>query len=469
MDPKKLLVIALGAAVALATGCATQTGDEEAEEQEGQLRPLERKAIGKAVDYPADKTLKTQLDTLTKSQKARRAAAWKAVARTLKPVTVSESTLKTTKIPLFRTWYGRDDFERIFGKMYSDRTAADRKARKPFTIAEANKAFDVNAKDLGSSSEKDYFERIKKINDPNAVQGLAGNHRVAYSPGLFRHVLGEYGNLFNCLPKIEQNLIKADAEPPSKTNFAPCMNKEFPDDAALVKMSWYRANFGSERLKLPVYKTDAATLTAKMKGTDPDQGGWGKGVGDADPKDEEIYTVQMSDGTKFRMPAMHIVTKELREWLWITIWWSPDANEDFGEDRPAEIKALGAPWGNYKMNVSVAYEEMDPDPKGGFTGTLGAAIAASYTGKGNPSWVSNPYLEKGPLNAQSNCIGCHQHAGTNESTESILADQTKFPKASRTKLRKNFPADYLWALTSAPERLVGVVDDQVRHYDGVDR
>jgi hypothetical protein len=121
------------------------------------------------------------------------------------------------------------------------------------------------------------------------------------------------------------------------------------------------------------------------------------------------------------------------------------------------------------MNVSVAFDEQDPDPKGGFGGTLGAAIAASYAGVGGPSWVSNPYLERGALNAQTNCIGCHQHGGTTESTESILADQTKFPKAGRTKLRKNFPADYLWALTSAPERLVGVVDDQVRHYDSVDR
>ena len=91
------------------------------------------------------------------------------------------------------------------------------------------------------------------------------------------------------------------------------------------------------------------------------------------------------------------------------------------------------------------------------------------TGVGKPSWVSNPYLEKGAPNAQSNCIGCHQHAGTNENSESILFAPDKFPQAARTRVRKNFPADYLWAVTSAPERLAGVIDDQVKHYDQVDR
>ncbi|MDB5218417.1 MAG: hypothetical protein JWO86_6344, partial [Myxococcaceae bacterium] len=240
-------------------------------------------------------------------------------------------------------------------------------------------------------------------------------------------------------------------------------------DAALVKMSWYRATYGTQHLPLPTYDTSAKTLSAKMAATDADQGGWGKGVGTADPDDASIYTVGLSDGTKFRMPAMHLVTKELREWLWITIWWSDKPNEDFGADRPAEITNLDGPWKNYKMNVTVSYEENDPDPRGGFDGSLGDALEAAYTGVGKPSWASNPYLEKGSPNAQSNCIGCHQHAGTNENSESILAAPDTFPQAARTRVRKNFPADYLWAVTSTPERLAGVIDDQVKHYDQVDR
>lgn len=473
MDSRKLLGIMLGISVAAAAGCSANADDattDDAASQEGELRPLERKAIGKAVDYPADKTMRARLPELEASRKARRAVAWQAVGRALAPVKVADRTIRPdgrrATIPAFRTWYGRDDFERMFGKMIADRSKEDRKARKPFTQTDVKAAFDFNATSLGASSDKDYFERIQNVKKDLSVQGLGGNHRVAYSPGVISHLMGEYGSLFNCLPKVES--IPADQEPASKTNFAPCYSKEFPENAALVKMSWYRANFGDERLPLPTYDTSAATIAAKMNRTS-DDGGWGKGVGQADPDDTSIYTVEMADNTKFRMPAMHLVTKELREWLWITIWWSDKPNEDFGADRPAEIANLDGPWKNYKMNVAVSYEEQDKDPRGGFEGSLGDALAASYGGVGKPSWASNPYLEKGAPNAQSNCIGCHQHAGTNETSESILFAPDRFPQASRTRVRKNFPTDYLWAVTSAPERLAGVIDDQVKHYDQVDR
>ncbi|MBX3186118.1 MAG: hypothetical protein KF819_03845 [Labilithrix sp.] len=468
MDLRKLLGIALALSVAAAAGCSA-TAEDDTEEQEGQLRPLERKAIGKARDYPADKSMRGRLSELQSSQKARREVAWKALARSLAPVKIADPTKvdgKQATVPLFRTWYGKDDFERMFGKIYADLPTEDRKARKAFSAADAKRAFEWNATSLGASSDQDYFDRIQKVENDISVQGLGGNHRVAYSPGFFTHMLAEYGTLFECLPKLSS--IKADDAPPSATNFAPCFNKEFPIDAALVKMSWHRANFGDERLPMPTYETDASTLAAKMKGTS-EGGAWGKGVGKADPGESEIYTVRMSDGTRFRMPALHLVTKELRDWLWITIWWSDTPDEDFGADRPEEIKKLGGPWSHYKMNVAVAFDEKDPDPRGGFDGSLGDAIAATYAGVGKPSWASNPYLEKGPLNAQSNCIGCHQHAGTDESTESILADQTRFPEASRTKVRQNFPVDYTWALTSAPERLASVIEDHVKHYDAVDR
>ena len=477
---RKLLVslvlgLSVGGAGVSAAGCSASpdTQDDGAEAQVGELRPLERKALGKAVDYAADKGLRDRLEELSSSRKARRAAAWKAVGRVLAPVKVAEPTVKTgakpATVPVFRTWYGRDDFERMFGKMYAELTPADRKARRPFTAADAKHAFDWNATSLGESSDKDFFDRVGQVKDDVSLQGLGGNHRVAYSPGVFSHLMGQYGTLDGCLPKLDANAIKADAEPASKTNFAPCFDAEFPVDAALVKMSWYRASFGTQRLPLPTYDTGAKTLAAKMSATDADQGAWGKGVGSADPDDASIYTVGLSDGTKFRMPAMHIVTKELREWLWITIWWSDKPNEDFGADRPDEITNLDGPWKNYKMNVTVSYEEKDPDPRGGFDGSLGDALEASYNGVGKPSWSSNPYLEKGAPNAQSNCIGCHQHAGTNENSESILAAPDTFPQAARTRVRKNFPADYLWAVTSTPERLAGVIDDQVKHYDQVDR
>src|SRR5205085_160455 len=115
MDARRLTRIALLASVALAAACSSAAPEEdEVQAGEDHLRPLERKAVGKAVDYPADTKLRAQLETLEKSQKARREAAWKAVGRVLKPVKIAGKVNGAdASIPLFRTWYGRDDFERM--------------------------------------------------------------------------------------------------------------------------------------------------------------------------------------------------------------------------------------------------------------------------------------------------------------------------------------------------------------------
>jgi hypothetical protein len=156
--------------------------------------------------------------------------------------------------------------------------------------------------------------------------------------------------------------------------------------------------------------------------------------------------------------------------MWISMWWSPDPDSDFGQDRPDDIRALGGPWSNYKMCVVVAYEEGDPDPRGGFDGSLGDALAAMHEGQGGPTWCSDPYIEKGAKNAQTNCIGCHQHAGNPAlNSEAVLADPTQFPKSGRTKVRQNFLFDYVWSVNAPPDVLSNLLERQIVHYDQIDR
>ncbi|NOU32319.1 MAG: hypothetical protein HOO96_30805 [Polyangiaceae bacterium] len=455
------LPFACAAALGLAMfgGCS-----DGATEDDSDLRAGERKIVGEAVAYPADTTLAPRVSELAKSQKARREAAWKAVAKILKPISVREKTAKNdgkvVKLPLFRTWYGKDDMDRVFAKAYGDLTPADRKAGRPLTADELKKAYTWNVTSAASWSDADYIARVKQITDAQAAQGLGGNTRVSYSPGFASHLLANYAPVTRCMPKLDT--FGLDAKPASATNFAPCFAAEFPADAALIKASWWRSDFG---MKLPRHTTSAASLKARLAGT-LDQGGWGAGEGDElAPGVNDIYTVTLSDGANFRMAGLHLVTKELRDWMWITLFWSDDPDTDFGADRPAAIKALGAPWDHYKMEVIVAYDEQDPDPRGGYTGTLGDALAAVHPGVGGPSWGSNPYIERGPKNAQTNCIGCHQHSHNQAfSSESILADEAKFPKAGRTKLRQVFPADYSWSVFHGPELLAGVLDARVRAY-----
>src|SRR5690606_23299611 len=189
------------------------------------------------------------------------------------------------------------------------------------------------------------------------------------------------------------------------------------------------------------------------------------------PGPDDIYTLRLASGNTYRLAGLHIMTKELDHWLWITLWWSPAPHDDFGADRPAAIEALGGPWRNYKMCVVTAFEERDPDPWGGFAHTapsLGRALAAVHGGAGAPSWCSNPYLERGAGNAATNCIGCHQHGGTGLRSEEILSDAARFPAHGRTVLRNNFPADYSWA-TDAGDRLGQLFADEVAYYDAAEQ
>jgi hypothetical protein len=151
----------------------------------------------------------------------------------------------------------------------------------------------------------------------------------------------------------------------------------------------------------------------------------------------------------------------------MTLWWSDRPDDDFGADRPAAVAALPGPWRNYKMCVSTGYLEGDPDPRGGFSGSLGDALAAvTRGGAGAPTWCSNPYIELGAGNADTNCIGCHQHGGTALIAEDIISDPARFPHHGRTRVRNNFFTDYSWALQGGRgDDLSAIIKAEVDYWD----
>ena len=241
-----------------------------------------------------------------------------------------------------------------------------------------------------------------------------------------------------------------------------CLDGEQLRDAVIVKADWHR-DLGDP---LPTFDTSAARMAQRLASDDPF---WTEDGG-SDPGPDAIYTSTLpTTGAVFRMPGLHIMSKELDHWLWITLWWSPDPDSDFGADRPAAVTQLPGPWKNYKMCAVAGYVENDPDPRGGFAGSLGdslAAVNAARGGLGTPSWCSNPYIELGDHNAGTNCIGCHQHGGTDLLPEAILADQPHF---GSTRVRNNFFTDYTWAVKGGRgEDLSAVVQAEVDYWDAND-
>ncbi|HVV88033.1 MAG TPA: hypothetical protein VHE35_33560 [Kofleriaceae bacterium] len=223
--------------------------------------------------------------------------------------------------------------------------------------------------------------------------------------------------------------------------WAPCLAAPFPLDAAVIKADWRRAELG---ILAPRFDTSADGLQRMIDA----ESTWGDGDAQLDPGPDEIYTLALpSNGARYRLTALHLMTKELDHWLWITLWWSADPDHDFGADRPDAIAALPGPWRHYKMCVVTAFRDEDLDAAGGSADeSLAKALAKVYTA-GGASWCSNPYIELGHGNGESNCIGCHQHGGTTLDSATIIGDEDHFPDHARGQERNNFPSDYSWAVS----------------------
>ncbi len=544
-------------------GCGDNSPDKTAACELGTaasaVQLQDRKAIGLAAPYVADLGLAARDEELRTSIAARRQAAWQVVERVLQPIPLGDPRLAAQfgsqpKIPAWHTWYGHDDFERTFKKLYRDLGPTGRRARAPIDPA-VGLAWNVTALDeLPEWPEQRYLDYLATIDTPDEADGLGGAGRVGYSPAALSHLLASYrkqdacriapapdpfatdpmrerrlvtqteqlaldpcewhvlgpfqagdakvkvtthgdgdadvyvrrgaapepgtfdcrssgdhsdercsvdgnGPVYVAVFGAEASNVEVDVEYTSEDVLDPsCLDGEMPRDAVIVKADWRRRLPGE---LLPVFDTSGGRMTSRLHG----DATWNVD-GAADPDPSEIYSVTLGTGQQFRMPGLHLMSKELDHWMWITLWWSPDPDGDFGADRPASIAALPGPWRNYKMCVATDYLEGDPDSRGGQGGSLGDAIAAVHGGVGTPTWCTNPYLEMGTGNAATNCIGCHQHGGTELTPEAILSD---LPHHGTTRVRNNFFTDYSWAIKGGGgEDLSAAVQAEIDYWDAND-
>lgn len=408
--------------VALVGACTSASDDDSIGSVEQGAQLIDRLLIGRAAKYPADRSMRARLPVLDGSMALRRKMAWTVVEKVLAPVTIAARPNGTKlALPRMQTWYSREDVLPMFDRLFRALPSAQRAAHARFSEGQIAAVFPWNATmapSLASFTEERRAARLHELATPSGAHSLGKDARVLMSPAYVAHLLRSYPEITSCQPPAPET------EPASATNFAPCLDGEFPIDAAAVKLRWMPAS-----APLPTFDTSPAALATKLAA-----GSFGDGDGHASPDESAIYTMQLTPDTSMRLAAVHIMTKELRDWAWITLWWSDTPSSDFGSDRPASIAALGGPWSHYKMCVVTGYEEHD----------LTARMEASDPS----SWCANPYLEQGDHGAKTSCIGCHQHGGTAETTASILAAPATFPDGARTKVRKTFPADYAFT-TSA--------------------
>lgn len=464
-----------------------------------------RLLIGRGKDYqPVSGTQDQQVlfDELMKNMKARRDFSWKVVEQLLQPIKVTLPGGAQVDVPLWQTWYdGRtgagdptDEIQRLFTS-YFQKLKANPTADKATLADQA----------LAEEAQKNLTDSVTvaKLTTPlrqNATVStdIGGQGRTMFSPSFVKHMMVSAKEVENC----GFAGIKPTTPAPSPTNFSHCI-QEFPRNAVMIKTSWKELSTG-----IAVHDNSAAAQAAVIG-----EGTWPganhptptKRPPTVVPTKNQIYTNETREGRQFGLVGIHLVTKDVREWVWVSLWWSPEATRDFGADRPSSIAQFnGGVWSNYKMCVNSSFDEGDPQPWSHYTGnqaTLGDSIKSTYdtiqshvtngiagpiilgipdnvlpaTARGpwaaphnkNTSWCSNPFVEVQRGNGRTSCIGCHQLTLTeslNNSTLPATFAEAMFgfdPQFARSRNFNNFSTDFSWAFQGQYQPLIKEVRQQV--------
>jgi hypothetical protein len=434
------------------------------------LSVVDRSLVGTPRGYTPDATLPERELELIGSQRARREVAWQIARRVLTPVGVPSTPAGSSggTLALWQTWHNEDDLTRIFRRLYPDLTPVERSMRAPFPARAIDAAWAWND---GAVADFDEWtgQRLdtyrQAVDDASKVAGLGGVQRVAYAPAASRRLLESYPEVLGCRETPDEELEAGSALTAPATPCAPapafdpvCLTAQLPAAAALAKATWARLDTG-----VPLYAFDTSAESLAVKLAAPAGAAWGEGDRRSEADGAGMYTLVLPNGNRFGLTGLHIMTKELEHWVWITLWWSDRPDEDFGEDRPADFPS---PFSHYKLCTVVAFDEADPEPGGGFDAdapSLGRALAQTHSGVGGPSWCSNPYIEEGAGNAATNCLGCHQHAGTGLRTEDILDAANAAGRSARSRELDTFPSDYVFSVRVGDD-LGAMFDETEQHY-----
>jgi hypothetical protein len=397
----------------------------------------------------------------------RRQRAWQIVENVIRPVTLAAGDGRL-KLPVWQTWYKTnpevsDMLAAYFAKVKAT-PAADRGALIEQVFHE------YAERDLAERLKDQAFqERLKQFEGSQELTaGLNGRGFTMFSPSFVKHMMLEAQGTEQCpFTVAAHDLPGSLPAPASATNFSSCI-VEFPRSAVMVKTLWRPID-----AQLADHDTGEAAMRSLIR-----TGTWPR-PNLVTPAPGTVYTLTTDTGERMALSGIHFVTKDVREWVWVTLWWDPQPNGDFGSDRPPSIAQYdNGVWSNYKMCATGSFEEGDSAPWSHYTdASLSGSLRAVHTeidallGRTVPqwpadwkalarlsrrtTWCSNPNIETHHGNGRTNCIGCHQFPNTsNQATGDVTRfsdtlsgddELSDFPQDGRAQFRENFPADFAWS------------------------
>ncbi|WP_062564958.1 hypothetical protein [Pseudoalteromonas shioyasakiensis] len=363
----------------------------------------------------------------------RRKIAWQISAEVLAPAKQQAGfgfVMENSPASLWQTWFSRDDITYLLDAIDSNVALTD--------------------SGLTEIAAKKLLTKIQRLKSPNFDPAPLTGGFQPFSPAVYNsdyvlHILQNFRSIAKCSP-VSIKLM--DAPLTNKASHSNCM-AEFPPTSIMMKLAWGEAK--SQNDIGFCHKSDVKDLSPiGVHEVIANSSEWiKKGEYCLDKKN----SFMIRDGERvFVLKGFHIVTKELKDWIWISFIWQPEADKGFGSDRPDNINDI---YTNYIMLVSVNELEMDSSPGDGmnnfplFSGSK--KLFLSYRNKSKLiTWNSNPFIE-GP-DSTSNCISCHQ---------GIFATGKFGPHTER----KHFPYDY----TFGTQNRESILMPRVSFREAIDR
>lgn len=340
----------------------------------------------------------------------RRKIAWQISAEVLAPAKQQTGygfVTENSPASLWQTWFSRDDITQLLNAIDLN--------------------YEVTESGLTETAAQKLLSGIQRTKSPNFDPAPLTGGFQPFSPAVYNsdyvlHILQNFRNIAKCSP-VSIKLMNAPLM--NKVSHSNCM-AEFPATAIMMKVAWGEVN--SQNANGLCYKVNVKDLSPYgITQVISNSGAW-QVSGNHCLDKTNAFMMRDKDRT-FALKGLHIVTKELKDWIWISLIWQPNPDLGFGSDRPDTISDIYA---NYILTVSVNERELDPSPGLGmnnlplFSGSKNLFL--SYKNRGETiTWNSNPFIE-GP-DSTSNCISCHQ---------GIFATGKFGPHTER----KHFPYDY---------------------------
>ncbi len=252
--------------------------------------------------------------------------------------------------------------------------------------------------------DQNLYNDFKSNLKSKKLKNLMGIPRVVFNPQFVRSL-------------IDKKLLWADCSSHvyPETN---CDNDTSVKDGSLIlKLEWRR-----ESNPIPIFNDEEFNVLKMIESKDKS---WKTLQRNYVEDFSDLFFIQRKDGTKFYLLAIHMMTKISSEWFWSSYWYSPK-----------EIKKATQPIiKSFKSCHVTDYKENRPN-------TLSLA-------NNQFQWCSNPYFERGENLGVTNCIGCHQHAGFEESP---LGLEFQIHQGQAKNKNKKYH-DYIWSMSQYPSEL----------------